>query len=297
MKERIVRIAGGRLVGVLAEPNDKADSNRPVVLIPNTGVDHRVGPNRLHVHLCRALANAGFPALRIDLSGMGDSAPPSAGQINSTKDLQGAMDELQKQGFGSRFVVAGLCSGANDAHLLTRLDNRVIAMASIDGYAYPTLRYHLTYWWQRLGDPTRVLRNWRSHFTPEDDEDDKAGFAAEQVEFFKQPSLQEMQRDLAALMRRRVRLFFVYTGQVQHEYNYATQLTDAFPSLRKYELLRLEYMAHADHTFSRAPMRAALIEMLLSWLDSVNKSSSTYASTESSDDELVRDSGFRQMRA
>jgi hypothetical protein len=142
-----------------------------------------------------------------------------------------------------------------------------------------------------------VLRNWRSHFTPEDDEDDKAGFAAEQVEFFKQPSLQEMQRDLAALMRRRVRLFFVYTGQVQHEYNYATQLTDAFPSLRKYELLRLEYMAHADHTFSRAPMRAALIEMLLSWLDSVNKSSSTYASTESSDDELVRDSGFRQMRA
>jgi hypothetical protein len=269
MKERILKIADGRLLSVLAEPTH--NSGKPVVLIPNTGVDHRVGPNRLHVHLCRAIANAGFPALRIDLSGMGDSGTPSGSQINSTKDLQAAMQELEGQGFGSRFIIAGLCSGANDAHLLARVDNRVIAMASIDGYAYPTSRFHLTYWWQRLADPERIRRNWRNYWNRSSvDDDDKAGFAAEQVEFFKQPTVEEMVRDLNLLMQRRVQLFYVYTGQVQHEYNYRTQLLDSFPCLRKYDLLRLEYMAHADHTFSRAPMRTALIEMLLSWLKSVD---------------------------
>lgn len=269
MKERVLKIADGRLIGILAEPDQH--TGKPVVLIPNTGVDHRVGPNRLHVHLCRAIAAAGFPALRIDLSGMGDSAAPSGAQISSTKDLQAAMQELEAQGFGSRFIVAGLCSGANDAHLLARVDNRVIAMASIDGYAYPTWRFHLTYWLQRLADPERIRRNLRNLLNRRSiDEDDKAGFAAEQVEFFKQPSIAEMNRDLNLLMQRRVQLFYLYTGQVQHEYNYPTQLLDSFPCLRSYDLMRLEYMAHADHTFSRAPMRTALIDMLLGWLKSID---------------------------
>jgi hypothetical protein len=190
------------------------------------------------------------------------------------------MQELESQGFGSRFIVAGLCSGANDAHLLARVDNRVIAMASIDGYAYPTLRFHLTYWWQRLADPERIRRNWRNFLNRKAiDEDDKAGFAAEQVEFFKQPSIAEMNRDLNVLMQRRVQLFYVYTGQVQHEYNYPTQLLDSFPCLRSYDLIQLEYMAHADHTFSRAPMRTALIEMLLSWLRSIDAPASSRVAT------------------
>ena len=279
MKERILKIADGRLLSVLAEPTQ--NTGKPVVLIPNTGVDHRVGPNRLHVHLCRAIANAGFPALRIDLSGMGDSSAPTGSQINSTKDLQAAMQELEAQGFGSRFIIAGLCSGANDAHLLARVDHRVVAMASIDGYAYPTWRFHLTYWLQRLGDPERIRRNWNNFWNRSSiDDDDKAGFAAEQVEFFKQPSVEEMIRDLNLLMQRRVQLFYVYTGQVQHEYNYPTQLLDAFPALRKYDLLQLKYMAHADHTFSRAPMRTALIEMLLNWLKSVDAPAASRSTSE-----------------
>ena len=89
-----------------------------------------------------------------------------------------------------------------------------------------------------------------------------------------------MVRDLNLLMQRRVQLFYVYTGQVQHEYNYPTQLLDSFPCLRKYDLLRLEYMAHADHTFSRAPMRTALIEMLLGWLKWVDAPAATRVSSD-----------------
>ncbi|MFL6548850.1 MAG: hypothetical protein ACJ8OJ_09145, partial [Povalibacter sp.] len=179
------------------------------------------------------------------------------------------------------FIIAGHCSGANVAHRLARGDNRVVAMASIDGYAYSTWRFHLTYWWQRLADPERIKRNWRNYWTRNAiDQDDKAGFAAEQVEFFKQPSVEEMNRDLNLLMQRRVQLFYVYTGQVQHEYNYPTQLLDSFPCLRKYDLLRLEYMAHADHTFSRAPMRTALIEMLLIWLKSIDAPATARVSAE-----------------
>jgi hypothetical protein len=57
-------------------------------------------------------------------------------------------------------------------------------------------------------------------------------------------------------------------------------LLDAFPALRKYDLLQLKYMAHADHTFSRAPMRTALIEMLLNWLRSVDAPAASRSTSE-----------------
>ncbi len=59
------------LVGVLTEP-DGVCRDRGVIIL-NAGIIHRVGPNRLHVRMARALASLGFPVLRFDFSGQGDS--------------------------------------------------------------------------------------------------------------------------------------------------------------------------------------------------------------------------------
>src|SRR5882762_5277118 len=79
MKERAIQFGPERrLIGILSLPS-VVDPMRPAVIVPNTGVEHRVGPNRLHIRLCRGFARLGFVSLRMDLSGMGDSGLPPDG--------------------------------------------------------------------------------------------------------------------------------------------------------------------------------------------------------------------------
>jgi len=257
----VLSIGPRRLFAVLSMPA-RRDSRAPPVLIPNTGTEHRVGPNRLHVQMCRALASAGIPALRIDLSGFGDS--PSGEALDSTRDLQEAIDELRRCGLDERVFGVGLCSGAHDIHQLARVDERVIGAAFIDGYAYPTSLFRLNYAWQRLSDPLRILRKLgrRLH----DSGDEKGDFDPDEAEYLRQPASADMARDLQLFMRRQMALMFVYTGQVQNSYNYRGQLLDAFGELRAYDRLTLHYLIHADHTFSRTDMRSQMIATLVHWL-------------------------------
>src|SRR5205823_3052307 len=52
----------------------RATPRRAIVLL-DAGATYRIGPNRLHVELARRLARDGDLVLRIDQSGIGDSAP------------------------------------------------------------------------------------------------------------------------------------------------------------------------------------------------------------------------------
>ena len=84
----------GSLFGILGSP-DVPDPQRPAVLIPNTGVIHRVGPSRMHVELARALAAAGVVSLRLDNANLGDSETvPGRSSDTSALDLCAAMDAL-----------------------------------------------------------------------------------------------------------------------------------------------------------------------------------------------------------
>ena len=67
------------LVGTLPIVAISAVTAPPTVVLLNAGIVHRVGPNRMHVLLARALAAAGIPSLRFDMSGIGDSPEPTGG--------------------------------------------------------------------------------------------------------------------------------------------------------------------------------------------------------------------------
>ena len=263
MKEIALSIGPEALVGILSMPA-RGIPPKPVVLLPNTGLDHRVGPNRLHVILARMLAEAGHPVLRLDLSGMGDS--PAADSGSAVRDLQACMDHLGGLGYAGPFAALGVCSGAHDIHCLAMADDRVKAIASIDGYAYPTAGFYRNYLQERVADPRRLLRYFTRRFevlagaetlTPDD------------IDYFRQPSRAQMRRDLAQLMQREAWLCYIYTGQMQYAYNYPGQLADAFPRLRAYERFELHHLTAADHTFTTASMRATLAACLLGWLQKV----------------------------
>ena len=268
MKERALQFGPDRrLIGILSLP-ERVDRTRPAILVPNTGVEHRVGPNRLHVKLCRAFAERGFVALRLDLSGMGDSGlPADGGRGDPRDDLECAMERLERMNLATRFAVVGLCSGGNEAHRLARVDERVVAAAFVDHYQYRTTRAWLIGLAQKLAEPRRALnflrRKWhaiaghpRSEYDPE------------LVSFFEQPRRAEFIDDVRGFMARGMALFFLYTGENQSDYNYAGQLHDVVPALRGYPLHALHYVPSCDHTFTHERMRDELIALLARWLES-----------------------------
>lgn len=251
---------GGQLTGVLTQP-ERADPRKPLLLIPNTGIEHRVGPKRLHVRLARVLAEAGYPVARVDLAGLGDSPVMEGG--DSVDELRSAIDELQRRGVARRFVAVGLCSGAHDAHRLALAEPRVTGAAFLDGYAYMTPRFMANYVLQRATDLERWFGFVQKLTRKRDPDDD---FDAQRIDYFRQPDAKQFREDLKVFMQRRMALCYVYSGQMQYIYNYPTQLSDRFPELRKHPGFELHHLAHADHTFSTAAMGAQLAERLLTWL-------------------------------
>jgi hypothetical protein len=266
VKEKAIRFGvDGALAGVITLPETR-DARLPTVLISNTGINHRVGPNRLHVQLARAFAHVGHVALRFDMSGMGDSAPtPRGREADSVADQRAALDALDTLGCGPRYAVVGICSGGHDAHRLTVADPRIVAGAFVDHYAYPTARFRLIYWKDRLLDLRRVRTYLAERFTRHAS-DEKARFDANQEQYFIAPDAKDFAADVERFRSRKVSLFFLFTGEVQNEYNYRDQLLDAIPGLRSYPGLALHHLPLADHTFTTASMRAELIQLLSGWL-------------------------------
>ena len=273
MNERAISFGeSGALFGILGAP-EIPDPSRPAVLIPNTGVVHRVGPGRMHVELARALASAGVVSLRLDNANLGDSETvPGRSSDTSALDLCAAMDALDARNISSGYVVIGSHTGAHDAHQAARLDPRVIGAVFIDGYVHSTPRAWLNRLLGKVGDRSRggvqgtppVL-----HLTPRSGDALHNASDAE-IHWFDTPAHARMEADLVEFMRRQLALMVVYTGDVERDYHYAAQLMDAFPLLRSYRRLTLRHIPEADHRYSRRTTREAMIDVLVDWVLGIN---------------------------
>jgi len=75
----------------------------------------RGGPHNLLTHLARAAASAGYPSLRFDFRGRGESAGDGlqATLPGMASDCLAAAEVLQKQAGVNKLVLVGLCSGGN----------------------------------------------------------------------------------------------------------------------------------------------------------------------------------------
>ncbi len=115
-----VGVMFGGLFGVF-HPPEGAASGKPAVVMFNAGAVHHVGPNRIYVEMARRLATEGYPCLRFDLEGLGDSVLRGEGRENhpypltATRDARAALRYLRETHGYDRFVALGLCSGAHTA--------------------------------------------------------------------------------------------------------------------------------------------------------------------------------------
>lgn len=113
--------AGEQLLGILSQPGQPAATG---VLIIVGGPQYRLGSHRQFVLLARALAEAGYPALRFDTRGMGDSSGEARNFEQIDQDIAAAIDAFfQHCPQLQRVALWGLCDAAS-ASLLYWLASR-----------------------------------------------------------------------------------------------------------------------------------------------------------------------------
>jgi pimeloyl-ACP methyl ester carboxylesterase len=263
----------GGMLGLVTEP-ERAAAGRPAVLILNSGLVHRIGTFRNSVKIARRLATDGFPAVRFDLSGVGDSEPRRDAVRFEERwlgDVRAAMDHVERTRGVRWFVLMGLCSGADNAFRAACRDERVAGVVLMDWYTYPTLRFRFLRQWARI----RQLRSWRRGAArlfrsaarrlrgP-------AGLAAATQEapapYVREfPPRDEVAADLRVLVARGVHLCVIYSGGMLDAYNYREQLLDAFPDVDFQGRLNLEYLPDADHIYTELASQRALVEAIARW--------------------------------
>ncbi len=119
-----------QLIGILHRPEHTRP--RGVVLVVGAP-QYRTGSHRQFVLLARHLADAGYPVLRFDYRGMGDSEGDFVGFEGVKEDIKAAVDCLFAQIEGLRDVALwGLCDGASAASFYATDDPRVSGLVLLN---------------------------------------------------------------------------------------------------------------------------------------------------------------------
>jgi len=132
---------GLKLFGILHLPEGRAAGDTAIVIL-SPGIKSRVAPHRLYVKMARKFVEAGYPVLRFDFYGLGDSEGEV--EVEQTADLYGsiqvgryvddtlaALDWLESEHGIGRFILSGLCGGAITGLFAGARDRRVDAIISL----------------------------------------------------------------------------------------------------------------------------------------------------------------------
>jgi len=271
---------GNSLVGVLTESDAGGKSvNRPTVIILNSGLIHHVGPHRVTVEMAREIADQGYTVLRFDLSAIGDSLPRKSNpsyQQRAIGEIKEAMDFLGKQKKSEKFIVIGLCTGADNAHRITVADKRVVGCVFMGGYAYPTTHTYVL----KLREKTKkilrklfVAEKWtgfikkciRKVVPGKHGESNSA--QADDSYFWKLPDKDVTHREYSELINRNVNMLFLFTASELSVINYTGQIRDSFRSLDFGDLLDVEIYRYSDHTYTFLSQRKLMLTRVMQWLD------------------------------
>jgi len=148
------------LVGVLARPRRDVPTADTAVIVVAGGPQYRVGSHRQFALLSRALAGAGYPVLRFDARGAGDSGGEPRDFEARDDDITAAIAAVRRQlpGIG-RVVLLGLCDGASAAllYLHRRADRAVSGLGLLNPWvrtpAGLARTYIKHYYLRRLAQP------------------------------------------------------------------------------------------------------------------------------------------------
>jgi hypothetical protein len=266
LRERALTFGPAHLVGILTEPDpDRVVEGAPVMVILNSGILHRAGASRMYVRVARAMAELGVSSFRFDFSGIGDSEvrresiPIEQRFIVETRE---AMDYLETVVGVDRFVLGGLCSGADGAFWTAMEDERAVGVWQIDAFCYRTVRYHMRRYGLKVLNPSAWLNSVKARLPePEPAERDEEQFVKPEYRRVFPPK-EVVDAGLSSLVERDVELFFFFTGGIE-EYNYEEQHFESFPQL--VGRAELVHLPDSTHTVTDLGHQERLLEALTRW--------------------------------
>ena len=262
---------GGRLVGILTLPSmpPRNAQQLPVFVFLSAGLLHRVGPYRLHVRLGRELAQMGFSSLRVDLAGRGDS-PPRPGLTNQQSvaaDFAEILGVLDSRLGRLPLVLAGLCTGADNATSLTLKESRVVGMVLLDPICFPDRGFRTRLVVAKYTDPPRYVASLRRRFRDlkrrrGKQEDDKS---ADPLALRDLPTREQLRAAFESIREREGRVLSVFTQYAHGYYNQSGQLARVL-GVNGYEQFCTElYWPHVHHTYWLEMHRRRLMEEIKTW--------------------------------
>ena len=273
--------------GMVSRPDGGAAPRRAIVLV-NSGALHHTGPNRLWVRLARRWAARGALVLRVDLAGIGDSAPWPGGAENVVypaehdRSLVAVMHYLRAAGLATVHG-AGVCSGAY--HLVKAAGaghpfTSVVAINPLvfywkDGMSldYPrhlvaeTAAQHkrsMLQWdkWRKLltgGVDLIALANvWGRHAARS-----ATAWSRNLARMTGRPLVEDVGADIGAIVRRGVALHFVFSEGEPGEGLLRSGGGWALERMTRTGAVRIDHLQGPDHTFTpmwTQDVLAALLE-------------------------------------
>lgn len=279
------RCGGADLVGILHRSALPAKTG--IVIVVGGGPQYRAGGHRQLVLWSRRLAAQGYPVLRFDYRGMGDSGGEFPGFDHIDEDIRAAIDRFCADVPGLQDVVLwGECDGATAIMFYAYRDPRVRAAVLLNPWARTdALRaravlkhYYLTrllepsFWgklitlqfnpWDSLRSILEVYRRSRGTIRSR---------ASEQTTDLSAALPRDMalpDRLLAGWRRFDGRIMLVMSGRdlIAREFDELIQGSDAWAvAVREKDMTRYD-LADGDHTFSCATWRNQVVDWALDWL-------------------------------
>ena len=138
MREEIVRFGERqKMAGIITySSSDTRNCTLPAIIFVNCWPVHRTGHSRIHVVLSRRFAEIGYTSLRCDVlecsSVNGQKDYCQDGEKSAVHYVQLAMDYLNLVLGSTRFVLMGLCAGADWALWVSMVDDRVAGLILVD---------------------------------------------------------------------------------------------------------------------------------------------------------------------
>lgn len=264
------------MIGIVAQSDMFHDVG---VLIVVGGPQYRVGSHRQFLLLSRVLAEAGYPTMRFDIRGMGDSSGVKRDFESISDDIGSAIEAFVNHSQNvKRIVMWGLCDAASASLLYyyeTR-DSRVSGLVLLNPWvrSEATLaRTHLKYYYlQRIWQADFWLKLLRGKF----------GFRLAvngflgNIEASRKKNSQSSYSKEQTFQEKMLQSVGQFSGPVllllsENDYT-AKEFREMIQSNPNWELeirkknVSLFDIAEADHTFSSRVLRGRVEAITLEWL-------------------------------
>ena len=238
------------------------DSENSLAMIMMTpGMLHNTGPFRMHVDIAQSLEQQGISSLRFDLSGIGESLGIGAAGKSidrAASEAIEAMDYLMQTHNIHKFILFGLCSGADDSIHTALQDKRVKGVITLDGAAYQTPKFIFNEAALMLRKMLNLgkLANKIRHLTGNDTTPASLAMGTDAREF--PETAEQTCKELQQLVDKDVKLHFIYTGGTNY-YNYAQQFYDMLPNMKWRGTESTQYFSEMDHVVMLCEDRERLV--------------------------------------